>query len=192
MHVETDGKITWVATQIPENNWHRLSDSCYDPLGSEPRITLMVVRPFVSSSSREFETIQRGRMQLPKAITITNSMALADGGSEILVGITDDGGPFEIHLHQWMFEHEYRGRLSFNRHLVEFRSSDEAAIVDLIRNASFEHGDRYVNFRDWRRPEVIWREYCDRFVARILAPIPPLSRRMAKGDNSGSMTDEGH
>jgi len=126
-------------------------------------------------------------LELPKAITITRSSAYSDGGSEDLIGTMDDGGQFQIHLHQWMFEDAYRGRLLFNRELVEFRSSDEARIVDLIRNASFESGDGSVDFRDWRRPEVIWKERCDRFVARILAPIPPLPGRQASNHGTGSI-----
>lgn len=81
-------------------------------------------------------------MELPESITIVESSFMLDGGTTILHVVSAAGEGFRIRLNERMFDSFNAGRLYFNDELIEVRSDEEAAIVDLLRNASIAPKDR--------------------------------------------------
>lgn len=123
-------------------------------------------------------------MKLPTAITITDQLAFADGGSLMLLAVDENGQECSILLGQTMFDAPNRGRLSFNKELVGVRSAEESEIIELIRNADFGSAGTEVDFARWCARERVLREVCDDFIARILAPLPPLATQVDRSKSS--------
>lgn len=112
-------------------------------------------------------------MDLPDTVTILETFLFLDGGSRELLVADGVGQEHSIHLSQWMFDRPGRGRLYFDRQLVDMRSEEERRIVELIQSADCGPRGNEVDYARWCRREKVVKEFCDSFIAQLLAPLQP-------------------
>ncbi len=101
-----------------------------------PKISLRTPdHPFLTDSG----TSQPPTLSDVNSLTLVSYAYYFDGGTTTLYAVTDAGAKCTISLVQHMMrQYEDDGRLYFNTDLVEVRSTDESAIIDLLKTASVD------------------------------------------------------